>query len=362
MLSSTVLRPAHALSHMKYCQGIESTAEAMACVKDHKEAAQSRLAKSYDALRKQLEKKSAEHIKEMEALANDKINLASQSSPDKANDADQVTDNADAKEEAENPYQLSLDALEAVQKEWVALRDKQCKWDADLAELPSLRRVYELSCITDLTEKRSQYLSGVLGNQIDENPREFGGTPRWMNVLTMENPDVFWRYGQVTRADINCDERDEYIISGVSFKTFHVSSHVSDVGSSDNAVSQADVFHKDKNIVIAVADNPVTGKPKTQILNIPVYTNPENAGKSLEENYLGLCKEHVSMVLAALPEDIVQTDSEQSEQDSESVAEAKKEMPSCAKILQISDHICQPLMLRWSGDAYGLAPLVIQSE
>lgn len=356
VLSSVTSSPARALSHMKYCQGIESTAEAMACVKDHKDAAQARLIKAYEALRLHLEKKSAALEKEVRAMAEDKIDLVSQTAP--AESGEEQTEAAKS-EQVDDVYKISLDTLETIQKDWIAFRDEQCKWDSELAESPSLRRVYELSCITDLTEKRSDYLYNILGNEMDDNPREFGGTPRWMNVLTMEHPDVFWRHGQIVRADVNCDDRDEYIMGGVAFKTFHIPADtgVTAEGDAETATAADDMFDKSREIVIAVADNPVTGKPKTQILKIPVYTHPENTGTVSDGTHIGLCREQVTMALAALPEDSQLDDSEQTEH-----ADNEDTSPSCAKILQISDHVCQPLMLRWSGAAYDLAPLVIQSE
>ena len=51
------LPQAAAQTHIKYCQGIESTAEAMACVNDHKATAQNSLNAVFQELRLYIEKR-----------------------------------------------------------------------------------------------------------------------------------------------------------------------------------------------------------------------------------------------------------------------------------------------------------------
>ena len=94
--------------------------------------------------------------------------------------------------------------LSEAQKNWIIYRDAQCQWEAGLSETPSLRRVYELSCLTDMTERRIKLLESVKMQ------------PRWMNALAHDYPDIYWRYGEWQSADLNCDEEDEQIMTGLS--------------------------------------------------------------------------------------------------------------------------------------------------
>lgn len=323
---------AQAQTHTKYCQGIGSTAEAMACVKDHKETAQKALNEVYAGLKVQIEKRYAADVTAV--AVNDGV----------AQDAD-VQGAGGAKVD---PAKLTVEELEKIQKDWLIYRDEQCKWDAAMAESPSLERVYQLSCITDLTEKRTAYLKGVLQNGESMTPREFGGTPRWMNVLGMEHPDVFWRYGRILKTDLNCDEREEYVMTGLSVKSLPQKQ-------ATDAVKESELgayLSKDTEVVLAVADNPVTGKPRTQILRIQLYkdADPVKAAELNAKTAIpALCKGDVSLSLTAIPAKKPELGKGEGVQSTDGAANAIKK---CTTILQISDHICEPVSMRWAGQGY----------
>lgn len=335
---------AQAQTHTKYCQGIESTAEAMACVKDHKDTAQKALNEVYAGLKVQVERRYA-------AAAAANANAGDGGAPQDAGTSDGSAAKID-------PAKMTLEELEKIQKDWLVYRDEQCKWDAAMAESPSLERVYQLSCITDLTEKRAAYLEGVLQNGESATPREFGGTPRWMNVLGMEHPDVFWRYGRVLKTDLNCDEREDYVMTGLSVKSLPqkqgtvAAAQESEIGA---------FLNKDTEVVLAVADNPVTGKPRTQILRIQLYKDADPA-KAAEMNAKtaipALCKGDVSLSLTAIPAKKPAPGAT----DAVSQAEGAVNIPKkCTTILQIADQLCAPVSMRWAGQGYEILHLTVDA-
>ena len=101
--------------------------------------------------------------------------------------------------------------------------------------------------------------------------------------------------------------------------------------------------------MIAIANNPVTGKPQTQILSVPVYKN--GVKPKLEDGMNmppALCKAAVSMSLTAIPTKKPSPESLEGE-GTEVASESEKK---CTTVLQISDHQCTPLNIRWSGESY----------
>jgi uncharacterized protein YecT (DUF1311 family) len=197
---------ATAQEHISYCEGIESTSDMLKCVNRHREDAQVRLSMVYREVLKGIED------------------------------------------------QTGKDLLLESQNNWITYRDEHCKFEKSQAEAPAFERIYEISCITRLTEHRAEQLSMSLFHSGSEKPREFGTFPRWMNVLAHEHPDIFWRYGQRQSGDIDCDGESEQIVSGVRIKPFAV----------DDTNPQKFV-----EAVIAIAEDPVTGKPRTEILLLP---------------------------------------------------------------------------------------------
>lgn len=149
-------------------------------------------------------------------------------------------------------------AAEKAQHEWLSYRDAQCAWESAWADPPALARIYEVSCLSALTETRADILASIAAPaESGESPREFGARPRWMNVLAHDSPDIFWRYGSWLRTDLDCDGREEEIMAGLS-----VAPEKETDGNSGISFSGA--------IVVAAVENPATGKPKAQTFEFPV--------------------------------------------------------------------------------------------
>jgi uncharacterized protein YecT (DUF1311 family) len=147
------------------------------------------------------------------------------------------------------------DRLHEAQNAWLIYRDDQCAFERMHAETPALERIVELSCIATLTEARAELLAMALYHRASGKPREFGTFPRWMNVLSHDYPDVFWRYHNSLETDLDCDGQKDMILSGVSI-----------IGNAQNKDAP------EVKVVLAVSTNPPTGRPETEILRFPVKT------------------------------------------------------------------------------------------
>lgn len=262
--------PVQAGLHVGYCDQAESTADTLACVKAHTETVQSDLNAEYTKI---------------------------------------STTNGDIR-----------DVLEESQNHWIAYRDSHCAIESGLTDQPALERIYELSCVAEVTEQRLKLLKQMQIREKRETPREFSTKPRWMNVLAHDHPDVFWRYGKATQADLNCDDSKENIMTGVK---------VAD-GDSDKKGSV--------ELVIAVADNPVTGRPNKAIFNVPL------GGELLPEDGVGVCAVDLNFAITSRPL---------------SEKELESENETCSIALQISDRKCAPLVLYNNGSEYDLVPLSV---
>ena len=153
--------------HAKYCGEAESTATLQNCVKDHHAEAQARLNSVYEDLSKNLDDSDQDHVR-------------------------------------------------AIQKRWIEYRDAECTWEAGRAQEEPLQKIAQLSCEARMTEDRADLMSASLLKE--ESPlqkSELSGFPRWMNALSKDNPNIFWRFGQRLRGDLNCDESEDIAISGI---------------------------------------------------------------------------------------------------------------------------------------------------
>ena len=200
--------------HMGFCDSATSTADMMSCVKMHKDDAQADLSKAYDLM------------------------ASSLSGEEKA-------------------------AFDKVQEKWLAFRDAQCGWEADQTKLDALRKVYELSCVANLTELRIMDLKTFIEDGESQVPREFGNKPRWMNVLARDYPETFWRYGDARDIDMDCDGRNEWVMGGVRIKGEGKAAQKGEPGGA-SAVPGA------VSVVVAIAENPVVGRPRVDLLDFPV--------------------------------------------------------------------------------------------
>lgn len=222
--------------------------------------------------------------------------------------------------------------LNIAQKNWIAYRDTHCEWEANLAESPSLKRVYELSCLAEMTEKRIKLLELVQKREKENAPREFSTQPRWMNALALDYPEIFWRYGEWKSTDMNCDGEDEQIMTGMSIV------HIQDsVTIEDNAVTEG--THHDVEIIIAVSDNPETGRPKAKLLRLPI-----------SDKYVG---EKTHLCRPAIHLEITEHEQDSGDQDSN---------PTCAQALKITDKKCEPLIIYWDGKDYILKTAPVKSK
>lgn len=286
--------PAYSQRHTGYCDDAKSTAETLDCVNRHKKAAQEALNKAYTDL------------------------VAPRPDGEK-----EPVESAAVKKDDDPPL------LGQAQQNWIAYRDAQCQWEASLAENPSLERVYELSCLSEMTQARAGLLQSIKGQEETETPREFGTNPRWMNVLAEDNPDVFWLYGGGVSGDLDCDGVDEHAVAGISLSAIQIAEELQASGKLHSAEA-----------VIAVAENPVNGKPGVSLMTIPILEAQNDTGSHL-------C--NVQMTLAYLQQNDGQ---EKDKPESGALPTPVKKPPLCQSVLQISDKICGPLALRWDGQNY----------
>lgn len=215
------------------------------------------------------------------------------------------------------------------QKDWLIYRDSQCRWETGLSETPALTRVYELACLRDLTEDRAALLSAVSSRQKEKTPREFGSQPRWMTILAETHPDIFWRYGDWKSADLDCDGEDEEIMTGIAVARIQDSVVVGNQDAKEQA-------HHQIEIVIAVSENPVTGKPRAQLVRLPVTETPQGGAPHI-------CRPSVRL-------EVLDTNGDMMEK-----TEGEAGKPACARRLKIEDSACAPVEIMWDGKEYRAA-------
>ncbi len=136
-----------------------------------------------------------------------------------------------------------------------------------------------------------------------------------MNVLAHDHPDVFWRYGKRMRTDLDCDSEEEHILTGVA-----LSSKKDD---------------KTMRVVLAVAENPPTGKPEVRVLSFPVTKTADEPG---------FCNPDVKVQIVTHP-------LEPAASGDTPLAEGEGP-PTCSVALQIRDSVCAPVILYWGGKEY----------
>lgn len=255
----------HAQQTDESCARAESTADTMACAKKRNDAAQASLNELYQ---KMLD----------------------------------IFDEADAP----NGEGSAADILRQSQTDWIAYRDTECEHQVAQVETESLKRLKKLSCSASLTEQRVTTLELELEEKDKQiNPAQFEALPTWMNALASDHPEVFWRYGDRLSADLNCDEQNEEIIAGLQ-------------------VDGANVL----NSVLAIADDPVAGRPNTKIFDFEVL--PEKEGRNV-------CSQNLKFSVIPLP--------------------VQKGQGSCAVALRVEDQKCASFTVAWTGKSYELLAL-----
>lgn len=266
---------APAIAQPNGCDKAKSTAETLDCLNRHKTAVQDQLQSIYDKLQK--------------------------------------------KAGADPAWQKSLSETQTA---WLAYRIKECAWETASSEAPALEKIYEISCINRLTEQRIEALAAIL-HRSEENSQtpEFGPTPRWLNVLAEDYPAIFWRQSSLLSADLDCDNHNEQVIPGI-----RVSS-----GGTGAAGPETIVAH------IAIAQNPVTGRPRIKTIELPVTgTDTENSGPHL-------CSTDIRLTLTDYP-----ASTEEKPQETAPVAH------QCTNLLQVSDAVCPPVLIHWNGTSYAI--------
>ena len=156
-------------AHSGYCDDIKSTAEALKCITEHKETAEKKLETVFSDLQKNLTEKQ-------------------------------------------------LEGFEQAHTKWLAYRDAECLWEANIVDA-SLTRLHELSCLTKLTEQQTARLQLKIDQQeMPEQVAEFGALPTWLNALNTLHSDVIWDIKSQKEYDLNCDEIKEIVVQGILIK------------------------------------------------------------------------------------------------------------------------------------------------
>lgn len=241
------MRQVDAQAPIDVCTKAQSTADNMSCNKKRLDDAQAALNATYE---RAVETFKAPHKTQVEDLPN----LVSET----------------------KIKESSAERLKKSQSDWLAYRDVECARQVDAVESESLKQLKKVSCEAALTEQRTETLLVELEDHEQIKMADgFETVPKWMNVLTDENPDVFWRFGERLSVDLNCDEQKEEVISGVQ---------ISRKGDkSDRLMVHA---------VLAIAENPQMGRPKTQVFSFPVLEDGQDAA---------LCSERLNFSVIPLP-------------------------------------------------------------
>lgn len=251
--------PALSQGHGNYCDQADSTASTVKCLKGHLNDAQERLNLVY---------KKLEH-------------------------------DMDSDQRAE---------LKSLQNTWLTYRDTECIWEAQRSNIVALKHINELSCMARVTDDRADLLSVTLtGMNNPAGQREFGSFPRWMNVISKENKDIFWNYGARQRLELTCDKQDEYVMWGIK---------------TDSHKKKTDSDYQE-TLTIAIAENPPIGRPQITKFNFLV---------SHEEGSDNICSNKIAV----------------------SILEKDLDSDLCKKQLKISAIGCEDKMISWAGKEFVL--------
>ncbi len=200
----------------------------------------------------------------------------------------------------------SLGEFKDLQKTWLNYRDAECMWEAQQPVETPLKLAQELSCMNELTQDRIDVLNSVYEKKkVNNKIIEPGSLPRWMNVIAKEKPDIFWNYGVRLSNDLNCDDTKEFIMQGVQTL----------------AVERDEKELFSKHTIIAIAENPMVGKPKITYF------------KALDDSGLGNC--------SAL-------------YDVDVVTEEKIKAGACKTRIDLTAKDCQTQTILWNGKSFQL--------
>lgn len=144
----------------------------------------------------------------------------------------------------------TLDGLEALQTLWIEYRDRECEAETEAIKSQALKRLEGIKCNTRLIHERIDALQRILdaetGSAVLGEPPSTQ-QPRWVNALSQRYQDIYWHYGGFSKGDLDCDDDAEFVIAGLTF-------------------DEKESVYK---TVIAVSENPVTGKPRSNLIVMP---------------------------------------------------------------------------------------------
>lgn len=104
-------------------------------------------------------------------------------------------------------------AFEDNQKKWLAYRDAECAFAAGWTQGQVAARIYELSCLSTLTQERAARIERAQEAAGFDGLPEFGGLGRWMNAIIEAGP-TYWNFKDVLSFDTNCDGAPDRVVSG----------------------------------------------------------------------------------------------------------------------------------------------------
>ncbi|MEM6781761.1 MAG: lysozyme inhibitor LprI family protein [Pseudomonadota bacterium] len=269
-------------AHIAYCDEADSTAALQDCVNKHHASAQERLNTAYEKVTAELEEED-------------------------------------------------LNILRDIQAQWIAYRDAECAWESSRVETEGLMKIYELSCEARMTEDRAALLEATYDNEDQDNQSELSGFPRWMNALTEDHPDVFWRFGERERLDLNCDGNEDVVMLGAAV------SRVQKLEVSETEMQEDEQGRTPHamDVVVSITENPPTGRPTSQLFRLPITETLDGPS---------LCSEKVSLA-------VITKENEEAEL---AEGEEVEEVLTCNQHIEIQAKQCDPVTLSWSGKDYVL--------
>lgn len=173
--------------------------------------------------------------------------------------------NERAKENLTNSFQSTFKTLNAedaaylknTQQSWIDYRNNECGWEVRNEATESLKRVRELHCLIRMTTNRQTTIDAY-NQELYEQNRAQGVKPRWENVLYADYSDIFWRAGQATVSDLNCDGQMENTLLGINMAN-----------------------NSQQEYVIAFVENTRTGKPSPLFMSLPATMTDEITGENV---------------------------------------------------------------------------------
>jgi len=231
-----------------------------------------------------------------------------------------------------------LAEIKNLQARWLEYRDMACQQETGHLETESLQRLESLRCMNRLTQERIIAINNTLKNKSEsEDLGEAAAQPRWMNALASDHPDIFWRYGDRISGDIDCDEEAEYMMSGLRLDV------------------KMGVVHP----VLSISENPQTGRPVSDVINVPVRPKEVEAiGGDAEKELAETSKDETDAVQAC--GSILNLRFEEGSEavapvdipEAEGGALTSEVSVMCKNSLLVASANCPDRKIHWNGKAY----------